>query len=1229
MSNFAGNQQAVFIDSRIPDLQDLVEGVDPGTQVFVLDPASDGIEQIADILASNHLTNLNSIAILSHGDSGELELGSSFIADGDLVGHASALAEIGSALAPDGTIQLFGCDVALGANGQQFINDFSMFAGGAIVEAASHAVGAATLGGSWTLDASSNGAVPADGTPFTPAALAQFDATLATTVQTEIWISVDGGGPATELMHVDDTGAATPTNTTVLWSPSSANRPTSVSQLVNVAIDPTNETYFLAHANASNDANIIWKGSLLSEINNPTGTPSLTAVYSVAGTVNGTAGTGFITGLELDSANQQVYFTQRHDIRKVSYNGGTVTTLATGGSNVFADGLALDLPHNQAFFFSNTTFSTFDSHSNIVTSVSSNAVYADLDLSLANSTPTHLKLLPADTHIAGGGDFPVTLGLITGIAVDTVTEKLYFVTAPVLDPTKSPTKGTGGVYEYDLSQGTQGTYTALWVEPSSGDAFSYIDVDHATGVYYLSDIQSGSEAVYRGSLSGGAPTLFTTVAPSTVEMVPQGLAIDNAPTLSVTSANPTFTESVNNPASTNNTPVSLVSSATATDSDNTNLVSATVSIGSFFTGDQLTFSTTGTSISGNYNGATGVLTLSGVDSLAHYQTVLNSVDFTSTSDNPTNYGNDTSRTITFTVSDGLLSSAAQTSMVTVVATDDPPVNHLPGTAPSGNEDTTFSITGLSITDVDADPANQNITVALSVSHGKLTLSTGIANGVTSGEVTGNNSSSLSITATQNQIDATLANANGLQYLGNANFNTGFAAENLHIVTSDLGNTGSGGPQTATSDLSITVTAVNDPPNLQPHTTSALSYTENAAVTALFAGEAIDTPVADPDNPANYSGGSLTVGITSGFVTGDQIVLLASSPFTISGGTLMDGATAIGTISGNATQTVTVSSLTAAATPAEVDKLLVAFGYQSTSDDPGSGDRTVTETFNDGGNTGSGGAKSDSITQTVHVTAVNDSPVNHVPGAQTVNEDTALIFNGGNVNLISITDPDAESGNETVTLSVNHGTLTLGSTAGLGFDSGTNGTGNFTFHGTLANVNVALTGLTYQGNPNFNGSDTLTITTNDNGNTPPPPLQDQDTVANDRECLPHRDAEQRQRRCEPQQSGRSLKPVHGRRHRRRVTWPRSSFPAATATAAHRWSIRPRSAACSRSSPRRMREGFRREPKEISRHVPRTAAPCGCASTFVTTQSTGYIFVKTRSTRGLPHTLPRSGAIRTRH
>jgi hypothetical protein len=66
MSNFAGNQQVVFIDSRIPDLQDLVEGVDVGTQVFVLDPSSDGIQQIADILAAGQFGGLTSISIVGH-----------------------------------------------------------------------------------------------------------------------------------------------------------------------------------------------------------------------------------------------------------------------------------------------------------------------------------------------------------------------------------------------------------------------------------------------------------------------------------------------------------------------------------------------------------------------------------------------------------------------------------------------------------------------------------------------------------------------------------------------------------------------------------------------------------------------------------------------------------------------------------------------------------------------------------------------------------------------------------------------------------------------------------------------------------------------------------------------------------------------------------------------------------------------------------------------------------
>ena len=165
----------VFIDSRVANLQALLDGLQPGEQAFVIDSSSDGVQQIADILAANNITDVSSISIVGHGQSGELEIGSSLITDANLAGHSNALAEIGAALAPNGNIKLYGCDIALGATGQQFINDFSTFAGGAPVEASTQPVGSASEGGSWTLNAASNGTATNDANaPFTSAALANF-----------------------------------------------------------------------------------------------------------------------------------------------------------------------------------------------------------------------------------------------------------------------------------------------------------------------------------------------------------------------------------------------------------------------------------------------------------------------------------------------------------------------------------------------------------------------------------------------------------------------------------------------------------------------------------------------------------------------------------------------------------------------------------------------------------------------------------------------------------------------------------------------------------------------------------------------------------------------------------------------------------------------------------------------------------------------------------------------
>ncbi len=118
------------------------------------------------------------------------------------------------------------------------------------------------------------------------------------------------------------------------------------------------------------------------------------------------------------------------------------------------------------------------------------------------------------------------------------------------------------------------------------------------------------------------------------------------------------------------------------------------------------------------------------------------------------------------------------------------------------------------------------------------------------------------------------------------------------------------------------------------------------------------------------------------------------------------------------------------------------------------------------------------TITINLNDLNEAPVNNVPGAQSTNEDTALVFNDANLNKISISDVDAGTDQVEVTLSVNDGILTLSGTTGLTFVTGSNGSATMTISGTLLNINTALDGLTFMPDLNFNGSDSLQITTHD-------------------------------------------------------------------------------------------------------------------------------------------------------
>src|SRR5262249_44121374 len=149
-------------------------------------------------------------------------------------------------------------------------------------------------------------------------------------------------------------------------------------------------------------------------------------------------------------------------------------------------------------------------------------------------------------------------------------------------------------------------------------------------------------------------------------------------------------------------------------------------------------------------------------------------------------------------------------------------------------------------------------------------------------------------------------------------------------------------------------------------------------------------------------------------------------------------------------------------------------YANSSDNP-TASRTITFIADDGSSTSS------PATRGITINAVNDAPVNVLPGPQSTIQNTPLTFSSGNSNQISVSDVDAGTNSIQVTLTATNGTLTLSGTAGLAFTVG-DGTADatMTFTGTIANINTALNGMTFTPTSGFTGAASLTITANDLG-----------------------------------------------------------------------------------------------------------------------------------------------------
>ena len=70
-------------------------------------------------------------------------------------------------------------------------------------------------------------------------------------------------------------------------------------------------------------------------------------------------------------------------------------------------------------------------------------------------------------------------------------------------------------------------------------------------------------------------------------------------------------------------------------------------------------------ISGSYNAATGILTLSGPATLANYQAALDSITYSSSLADPSKGGTDAARTVTFSTNDGLNGSKSLAASLSI------------------------------------------------------------------------------------------------------------------------------------------------------------------------------------------------------------------------------------------------------------------------------------------------------------------------------------------------------------------------------------------------------------------------------------------------------------------------------------------------------------------------------------------------------------------------------------
>jgi hypothetical protein len=490
-------------------------------------------------------------------------------------------------------------------------------------------------------------------------------------------------------------------------------------------------------------------------------------------------------------------------------------------------------------------------------------------------------------------------------------------------------------------------------------------------------------------------------------------------------------------------PLAVAPALAVSDEYGPSAFAATVAITKNFDpgGDVLAFTPQG-GITGSYDPATGVLTLTGVASTADYQAVLRSVTYASTTDDPS----DRDRTIVVQVTDGGPAGGRSNRVgrwIVFFAVDDPPAITVPSLPAVGPEGADIRLTGISLADVDARAGD----LSLHFSAPQGTVRFADLSGLT---VTGGTNGGPAV-----EVTGTLAALNAALRAGNLLYHPpdGLSGPvTVSVSANDHGNTQTGQGAAAYDFKTTSVLVIHRTPLLVGIETAPAVFTEGPG----------KVRVSGRVNPFSVDGtlAGATVAITTNF-TGAEDRLAWTAP---------RGITA------SYDPVFGVLTLTGRAPIARYRAALRSVRYWNVSHDPDPGPRSVQFQVTDGTPDG----WSNGVSRVVRIRPVNTAPVLTVPAADVVGPSNADIA----VNGIQAADVDARGGIERITLRAAHGTIHLGNMYGLTIVGGANGSGLVVVEGTLdrLNLTMVLGELVYHPATDFAGTDVLTVTLNDRGHT---------------------------------------------------------------------------------------------------------------------------------------------------